>query len=573
MGNRMRLTTAFAAGLVMCSGAASSLGANTVRAAMLTNFDAVPGIAGATFANAQSGQVILDNVGRVSFATTTVTPISSGIWSEAVDGFSGALRQVAIEGTPAAGVVGGVYSSFGSTRIVGSDNGRLAFTQTLALAGSPVGLWMLDGSDVGLFAFTGRVSPTSPAGTWNLNFITWPPAMTTDGTLAVVTGFAVGSTNYLGTFQGNTTSNSMCSRTEPNTSLDGFTSFGSPQMNAAHEFAVLAAYRNSDGTRSGAFTGPCSGLAPTVIQQQPIPAYVGLPAGTVFVSPTNLGLSDSVSTFVTTISGSGVNAGNDTAIWIVQNGTYALVAREGDQVPGLPAGCFYADFKNGSLVGPIASASGHIAWAGNIFGSATSTGTNRVVMQRGTDGVVHVVTRTGDAPPDFPSNTVIAALGSGLALNSSGQMCFTANLSGQPVGRGSQIVLATDSTQQLSVLFESGQTHVVRPGVTATIGTLTTEPLVSGGSDGLPRNWNNRGAFAFRAGYSIAGGPTGYGLFVVELPYCAADFNKDGFLDFSDFDDFVTTFEAGSASGDFNGDGFLDFTDFDDFVIAFETGC
>ena len=54
---------------------------------------------------------------------------------------------------------------------------------------------------------------------------------------------------------------------------------------------------------------------------------------------------------------------------------------------------------------------------------------------------------------------------------------------------------------------------------------------------------------------------------------CGADFNGDGFLDFTDFDDFVGAFEGGSASADFNGDGFLDFTDFDDFVGAFEAGC
>gem|GEM_PF-1282257 len=54
---------------------------------------------------------------------------------------------------------------------------------------------------------------------------------------------------------------------------------------------------------------------------------------------------------------------------------------------------------------------------------------------------------------------------------------------------------------------------------------------------------------------------------------CPADFNGDGFLDFTDFDDFVAAFEGGAASADFNGDGFLDFTDFDAFVAAFETGC
>jgi len=57
------------------------------------------------------------------------------------------------------------------------------------------------------------------------------------------------------------------------------------------------------------------------------------------------------------------------------------------------------------------------------------------------------------------------------------------------------------------------------------------------------------------------------------LAYCLADFNCDGFLDFIDFDDFVTTFESGADAADFNNDGFIDFTDFDGFVTSFETGC
>jgi hypothetical protein len=54
---------------------------------------------------------------------------------------------------------------------------------------------------------------------------------------------------------------------------------------------------------------------------------------------------------------------------------------------------------------------------------------------------------------------------------------------------------------------------------------------------------------------------------------CPADFNGDGFIDFTDFDGFVAAFEAGDTSGDFNADGFIDFTDFDAYVTAFEAGC
>jgi hypothetical protein len=57
------------------------------------------------------------------------------------------------------------------------------------------------------------------------------------------------------------------------------------------------------------------------------------------------------------------------------------------------------------------------------------------------------------------------------------------------------------------------------------------------------------------------------------VPGGLSDHNGDGFVDFFDYDQFVTDFENGQLVADFNGDGFLDFFDFDDFVGAFEAGC
>jgi len=57
------------------------------------------------------------------------------------------------------------------------------------------------------------------------------------------------------------------------------------------------------------------------------------------------------------------------------------------------------------------------------------------------------------------------------------------------------------------------------------------------------------------------------------LGTCRPDFNADGFLDFTDFDEYVSAFDAGTSTADYNNDGFLDFTDFDAFVSEFEAGC
>jgi hypothetical protein len=75
-------------------------------------------------------------------------------------------------------------------------------------------------------------------------------------------------------------------------------------------------------------------------------------------------------------------------------------------------------------------------------------------------------------------------------------------------------------------------------------------------------------------GYAFS---TGSGTINITRTSCASDFNNDGFVDFFDFDDFVSCFEgAGCPAGrtaDFNNDGFADFFDFDDFIISFQSGC
>ena len=59
----------------------------------------------------------------------------------------------------------------------------------------------------------------------------------------------------------------------------------------------------------------------------------------------------------------------------------------------------------------------------------------------------------------------------------------------------------------------------------------------------------------------------------IHLTLCRPDTNCDGFLDFFDYDDFVTLYTDGGNGADFNQDGFLDFFDYDAFVESFEIGC
>jgi hypothetical protein len=90
----------------------------------------------------------------------------------------------------------------------------------------------------------------------------------------------------------------------------------------------------------------------------------------------------------------------------------------------------------------------------------------------------------------------------------------------------------------------------------------------AGGANGI--NNARQIIAAARAGSS---GPIGAVRLTPIVSGCPADFNADGFLDFTDFDEFVVSFESGESQSDFNADGFIDFTDFDAFVSSFEAGC
>lgn len=54
---------------------------------------------------------------------------------------------------------------------------------------------------------------------------------------------------------------------------------------------------------------------------------------------------------------------------------------------------------------------------------------------------------------------------------------------------------------------------------------------------------------------------------------CPPDFDQSGFVDFDDYNQFVSAFVTGSAAADFNRSGFVDFDDFNDFVVAYSAGC
>jgi hypothetical protein len=115
------------------------------------------------------------------------------------------------------------------------------------------------------------------------------------------------------------------------------------------------------------------------------------------------------------------------------------------------------------------------------------------------------------------------------------------------------------------------------PGVVAFRWTRNGTPI-PGGEDGTlefaSAALEDAGAYAAEAWTPCASRQTNAATLTV---LCRADFNRDGFTDFFDYDAFVACYEgAGCPAGesaDMNADGFVDFFDYDAFVVAFESGC
>lgn len=69
-------------------------------------------------------------------------------------------------------------------------------------------------------------------------------------------------------------------------------------------------------------------------------------------------------------------------------------------------------------------------------------------------------------------------------------------------------------------------------------------------------------------------GAAGIDTWKFQVPkYCFADFDKNGYVNGTDYDDFADAFDVGSPSADINEDGAVNGDDFDFFAICFDEGC
>ncbi len=227
--------------------------------------------------------------------------------------------------------------------------------------------------------------------------------------------------------------------------------------------------------------------------------------------------------FQATLVGTGISNLNNSGVWLAgQSGSPSLIAREGEQVPRLPAGTFYAWFSD-----PAVNAAGQVVFFARLKGPSVAQATSLVLM---------ATERTaGGTTPAAGSVTPIARMGDA---------------------------------------FE------VSPGVLRTVDEIYFDQHQPGaGADAL----SDDGSLVFKMAFKDPITPPppppnppfsfANGLFTATIR-CLADINADGALTIADFGAFQASYASSNLRVcDFSEDGLLTIADFGAFQSAFVSGC
>ncbi len=442
-------------------------------------------------------------------------PTTLGIFREDSIGF---FLVEAIEGSAAPGLGSTPFSNLPPVEFNGA--GHIAFN-----ANRGVGVWANTGMGLSLMAKSGDALPgLQPNFLGHLN----EPLVNPTGTIAFTgtlfdnpalsgqpDGAGLVSTHPLGP-QGVTQTGAPAPGT-PGT----FTVFGPPRLNDESNIAIWGAIVGPGVTGvndAGIWVNPAVGQpGPRLREGDPA---VGVPGSVFFTSfSPHVAFNDARHLAVrAVVYGDNVTTGSNSGIWLARhNGSTFLVAREGDQVPRLPAGVLYSGFDD-----PHLNVGTQLVFLARLRGTGVTTANNVALVATdrpapsasGPPGRLYPVLRTGDTLEVAPGDHRIIE-----------QILFEDR--GPSSGRSG---LNADGRLIVKLVFKDPQP----PPALARI----SEAIV-----------------------------------VVDVG-CLPDVNGDGQLNVNDYIAFQTAFALGDLRrADFSGDGTLNVTDYIAFQTAFALGC
>lgn len=211
------------------------------------------------------------------------------------------------------------------------------------------------------------------------------------------------------------------------------------------------------------------------------------------------------------LTGSAADPASSSAIFALSSDGLNLIAREGDQAPGLPAGVVLTR----KIGDPVLSDAGSLAFYTELAGPGLSLQNDSGLFTY-SDGELNLLAREGDQAPGLPAGVKYRSFGP-FTLNGPGRVLFGGLLTGAGVSStNDSAVFATDPTGEVHLLLREGELFEVDPHrLTSDLRTISSIHFApgSGGSDGLARGFSDSGQLAF--GLVFADGSEG--LFVATL--------------------------------------------------------
>jgi hypothetical protein len=257
-----------------------------------------------------------------------------------------------------------------------------------------------------------------------------------------------------------------------------------------------------------------------------------------------------------------VGAVNDNAIMRELNGSWSILLKAGDAVPGFEGTGLV--FKTANTGNTLPNSNGYMLIAGAVMNPDGTSPTNSGFMAiRRPDGSITVLQKQGDPIPGIPGATADNMISSASScLNEQNIAVWNCAWTNSKGGSFGSAIMAWDEAQGLRMIAKSGDTNFT--------GTPVNQITLVGGTgingDGGNSGLNSTGTLVLRAGdtanalYAIATiqlGPT--------EPDCPADLNDDGVVDGNDLGLLLAAWGPCQGSGpcpaDLNGDGNVDGND------------
>lgn len=395
-----------------------------------------------------NGQVLIQATLR---GTGVTASNDSGLWS----GAPGNIGLVAREGGTAPGAGAAVFSGMSSA--VYNNRGEIAFFAVISGTGvnhtNDVGVWMGPAGGLALVAREGSQAADVPAGTlWGSVF---GPSLNHNGVIAfrsTLQGTGVDTTNDIGLWVGPPTNLKLAARKGQQapglpTGVKWLVP-GDPAINDAGQIAMLSILSGTGVTGTndkGIWRGPVGQFELVIRKGDPAP---GTAPGVTFIDLNDPVLSGSGHvSFRGVLGGPGVTSSNDEGFWAGTPSNVRLIAREGSQAPGYPAGVVFNSF----ITLPTMNSANQVAFLATVTGPGITTTNDQGIFATMPDGTLTLLAAEGSSIQVAPGDTrTIATInliyspsggqdGRYVSLNDDGKVVFYATFTDSSQG----IFLAT----------------------------------------------------------------------------------------------------------------------------------